>query len=61
MNRLFYVVGIFLLLTGCASITGSKNQPISVGTTGCEGAKCTLKNDKRGLLHQRDAGDGDCS
>ena len=38
------------LLTGCASITSGKNQPVSVVTT-CDGAEiqgatCTLKNDK---------------
>ncbi len=37
-------------LTGCASITGGKNQPISVNTV-CDGqpvveASCTLMNDK---------------
>jgi len=39
-----------LAMIGCASITGSKNQPISI-TTVCEGvvvpnASCTLMNDK---------------
>lgn len=38
------------LLTGCASITGSRNQPISVTTTHegkpVTGASCTLVNDK---------------
>jgi hypothetical protein len=38
------------LLTGCASITGSKNQPISVsavcGGEPIDGASCTLMNDK---------------
>ena len=38
------------LIAGCASITGSKNQPVSV-TTACDGglisgAMCTLSNDK---------------
>ena len=38
------------MLTGCASITGSKNQPVSI-TTACDGvlvngAMCTLTNDK---------------
>ena len=38
------------LITGCASITGSKNQPVSI-TTACDGAvvngaACTLTNDK---------------
>lgn len=39
-----------LLATGCASITGSKNQPVSIQAvhTGksLEGADCTLTNDK---------------
>ena len=39
-----------VLLTGCASITGSRNQPISVTTTHegkpIPGAYCTLVNDK---------------
>lgn len=39
-----------ILLTGCASITGSKNQPVSIQAvhTGksLEGADCTLTNDK---------------
>lgn len=39
-----------VLLTGCASITGSKNQPVSIQAvhTGksIEGADCTLTNDK---------------
>ena len=39
-----------VLLTGCASITGSKNQPVSV-TAICDaeqvhGASCTITNDK---------------
>ena len=37
-------------LTGCASITGSKNQPLSVqavySSKSIEGADCTLTNDK---------------
>lgn len=41
---------LLLALTGCASITGSKNQPLSVQAvyTGksIEGADCTLTNDK---------------
>lgn len=41
---------LFTLLTGCASITGSKNQPVSVSAV-CDGqpvveASCTLMNDK---------------
>ena len=41
---------VLLALTGCASITGSKNQPVSI-TAICEaeqvqGASCTVQNDK---------------
>ena len=41
---------LFSTLTGCASITGSKNQPVSVSAV-CDGqpvveASCTLMNDK---------------
>lgn len=43
-------VALSALLTGCASITGSRNQPISVTTTHegkpVTGAYCTLVNDK---------------
>ncbi|MFM8466924.1 MAG: hypothetical protein ACKOAO_05110 [Oxalobacteraceae bacterium] len=44
------LVCLLSLLTGCASITGSKNQPVSVSAT-CDGqpvteASCTLMNDK---------------
>ncbi len=39
-----------LVMTGCASLTGSKNQAISVQThmqgDAVEGAKCVLMNDK---------------
>lgn len=39
-----------LILSGCASITGSKNQPVSVNAyldgDEVEGAKCSLMNDK---------------
>lgn len=47
--RLFCIAFI-VLLSGCASITGSKNQPVSINTV-CEGqpiieASCTLMNDK---------------
>lgn len=43
-------VSIFLLVSGCASITSTKLQPVSV-TTACDGetiseATCTLSNDK---------------
>ena len=44
------VLFVSVFLTGCASITGSKLQPVSVSTT-CESkpindASCTLTNDK---------------
>jgi len=47
-NTTFVMMSFFLF--GCASVTGSKNQPISV-TTVCggeqvDGASCTLMNDK---------------
>lgn len=52
MKRILMVVacGFVILATGCASITGSKNQPVSV-TAICEaeqvqGASCTVTNDK---------------
>tara|TARA_B110000971_G_C19907026_1_gene452776 strand:+ start:48 stop:680 length:633 start_codon:yes stop_codon:yes gene_type:complete len=46
----FIVVSLLFLTTGCASITGSKNQPITI-TAVCEsamvqGASCTITNDK---------------
>jgi hypothetical protein len=45
-----FIVSGFCLTTGCASITGSKNQPITV-TAVCEnamvqGASCTITNEK---------------
>lgn len=52
MNRfgLFAILLMSILVTGCASITGSRNQPISVTTTHegkpVTGASCTLVNDK---------------
>lgn len=53
MNRLLKLVLLaapLLLQIGCASITGSRNQPISVTTTHegkpIAGAYCTLVNDK---------------
>ena len=53
MNRyakLALIVAGILLQVGCASITGSRNQPISVTTTHegkpVVGAYCTLVNDK---------------
>jgi hypothetical protein len=44
------LLAVALSSTGCASITGSKNQPVSM-TAVCEsepvnGANCTLANDK---------------
>lgn len=33
-------------LSGCASIVGGHNQPVSVVTPGCEKAACELTNDK---------------
>jgi len=49
-NKLTLCAVLFLTLTGCASITGSKNQPIAV-TAICEAeqvqaANCTVTNDK---------------
>ena len=52
MNRisLYALILMSILVTGCASITGSRNQPISVTTTHegkpIAGAYCTLVNDK---------------
>jgi hypothetical protein len=47
---LYLILLMSVLLTGCASITGSRNQPISVTTTHegkpIPGAYCTLVNDK---------------
>lgn len=50
MRRHIICVGMLILLPGCASITGSKTQPVSVNAT-CEGtivqgASCSLVNDK---------------
>jgi|LauGreDrversion4_2_1035121.scaffolds.fasta_scaffold1144533_1 hypothetical protein len=51
LTPFFFIAPLLLLLTtGCASITGSKNQPISI-TAICEaepiqGANCTVTNDK---------------
>ena len=49
-NKLTLCAVLFLTLTGCASITGSKNQPIAI-TAICEAeqvqaANCTVTNDK---------------
>lgn len=50
MNKLLPIVAAATLLTGCASITGSKNQPVSVQThhngSPIQDASCTLTNDK---------------
>lgn len=47
---IYLLLLISILVTGCASITGSRNQPISVTTTHegkpINGAYCTLVNDK---------------
>ena len=37
---------LFLCLSGCASITESKNQSMSVTTGDVTGAMCTLSNSK---------------
>ena len=47
---LLAVMAVVTIFTGCASITGSKNEPISLSTV-CDGrpiveANCTLMNDK---------------
>lgn len=52
MNKicLYLILLTSILITGCASITGSRNQPLSVTTTHegkpIPGAYCTLVNDK---------------
>jgi hypothetical protein len=50
MKKIFALILPILILTGCASITSGKVQPLSVVTT-CDGeplngASCTLINDK---------------
>lgn len=49
-KKLIAVLILSLFFTGCASITGSKNQPVSVTTTyggkQVANANCTLTNDK---------------
>ena len=40
------VIFVFTVLTGCASITESKNQSMSVNTGEVTGAMCTLSNSK---------------
>lgn len=50
MEKKIYLLTMASLLAGCASITGSKNQPLSIQAvhTGrsLDGADCTLTNDK---------------
>ena len=53
-NMLTLCAVLLMTLTGCASITGSKNQPISI-TAICEAeqvqaANCTVTNDK-GMIY----------
>lgn len=50
MFKIMVIFMMAILATGCASITGSKNQPVSVSAV-CNGAPvnlatCTLMNDK---------------
>jgi uncharacterized protein YceK len=42
----FFIIFVFSLLSGCASITESKNQSMSVNTGEVTGAMCTLTNSK---------------
>ena len=42
----FFIIFVFLFLSGCASITESKNQSMSVNTGEITGAMCTLTNSK---------------
>ena len=49
MNKMiknFSVLVVLIFLTGCASITESKNQSMSVSTGEVTGAMCTLSNSK---------------
>lgn len=48
IRELIVVGGAIALLglSGCASIVGGQNQPVSVTTPGCEKAACELTNDK---------------
>ena len=48
MNKLtkLFLLGVFTILSGCASITESKNQSMSVTTGEVTGAMCTLSNSK---------------
>ena len=45
INNIFKIIFLFFL-TGCASITESKNQSMSVTTGDITGAMCTLSNSK---------------
>ena len=45
INKIFKIIFLFFL-TGCASITESKNQSMSVTTGDITGAMCTLSNSK---------------
>ena len=42
----FFIIFVFTVLSGCASITESKNQSMSVNTGEITGAMCTLTNSK---------------
>lgn len=46
MIKNFLILVILIFLTGCASITESKNQSMSVSTGEVIGAMCTLTNSK---------------
>src|SRR3954447_8421846 len=50
MKMLLFAAIALMLTSGCASIIGSRNQPLSVQThekgTQVVGANCTLQNDK---------------
>lgn len=46
MRTIALAAVIAAVLPGCASIVTGHNQPITVETPECEGAKCKLMNDK---------------
>jgi uncharacterized protein YceK len=46
MLKYIFVFILFIFLSGCASITESKNQSMSVNTGDVTGAMCTLSNSK---------------
>ena len=46
MTKNIFLLIIFSFLTGCASISESKNQSMSVSTGDVTGAMCTLSNSK---------------